>query len=98
MYIIMLTYKKPMEIVEKFLVAHRTFLDEGYQKDYLIVSGPKNPRTGGVIISNLTDKAFLMEFMSQDPFIINDVAEYEYIEFNPVKYHDKFSTFIERTG
>lgn len=94
MFIMMLTYKKPIEIVEQYQVEHREFLEKGYQKDYFIVSGPRNPRTGGIIFSQLKDREQLMEIMKLDPFLIHGVADYEYIEFNPVKYHHEFSPFI----
>lgn len=94
MYIIHVTYKKSLDIVDQYLVEHRLFLDEGYKKNYFIASGPKNPRTGGVIISSLEDRAQLDEIMKRDPFYINGVAEYEYVEFTPVKYHPDFACFI----
>jgi uncharacterized protein YciI len=95
MFLITLTYLQPIEIVDKFLAEHRTFLDKGYQKNYFVVSGPCNPRTGGIIISNLKDRAQLMEIIQQDPFYINHIAEFNVIEFEPVKYHHHFSPFIE---
>ena len=55
MFIILLTYKKSLDIVEKYIEDHAAFLDQGYHKNYFIVSGRKNPRTGGIIISQLKD-------------------------------------------
>jgi uncharacterized protein YciI len=95
MFIVMINYKKPLEVVEQYLVAHRNFLEEGYKKNYFIASGPRNPRTGGVVLSQLKSREQLMEILGQDPFSLNDIAEYEYIEFNPVKYHQNFMSFIE---
>jgi uncharacterized protein YciI len=91
----MLTYKKPLEIVDQYLAEHRDFLSEGYKKDYLIVSGPRNPRTGAVILSQLNDKAIVEDFFKDDPFYIHDVADYEIIEFAPVKNHKDFATFLK---
>lgn len=94
MFIVMLTYKKPIEIVEKYLAEHRSFLETGYKNNYFVVSGPKNPRTGGIIISNLADEQQLKSILKQDPFSIHEVADYEFIEFTPVKYHVNFAPFI----
>ena len=55
-FIILLNYKVPIEKIDEHVVSHRQFLDEGYQKNYFITSGPKVPRTGGVIISQLNDR------------------------------------------
>lgn len=95
MFIVLIHYKKPLEIIDQYLVAHRTFLEEGYTKNYLVASGPRNPRTGGVIISNLTDKKTLEDFLYRDPFYINQAVDYEIIEFSPVKYHPHFKNFIK---
>jgi uncharacterized protein YciI len=95
MFIVILTYKKPLEIVEKYLNAHRSYLDEGYRNDWLIASGPRNPRIGGILLSQLNDRSQLETFLRQDPFCINEISDYEIIEFTPVKYHPHFSKFIE---
>jgi uncharacterized protein YciI len=95
MFVVQLHYKLPMEEVEKFVLAHRQFLDVGYQKNYLIASGPKNPRTGGVILSQLQNRAQLEDFLSKDPFFVHGVADFEITEFLPVKFHPDFKCFCE---
>jgi uncharacterized protein YciI len=95
MFIILLSYKKPLDIIDKFLVEHRAFLDNCYKKNLLLASGPRNPRTGGVIISQLSDKQQLLELIKQDPFTINDLVDYEIIDFSPVKYHLSLQQIIQ---
>ncbi len=97
MFVILLSYKKPIETVDQYLVEHRNFLDEGYQNNYLLASGPRNPRTGGVLISPLKDKTILDNFIKQDPFYIHEIANYEIIEFEPVKYHPQIKSLITDT-
>lgn len=94
MFIITLHYKKSLDIVEQYVAEHRSFLDQWYQKNYFIASGPKNPRTGGVILSQLKDKDQLIAILNQDPFYIHGVTDYEIVEFSPVKYHPDFIKFI----
>lgn len=91
MFLIIVNYKQPLTVVDEHLAAHRAFLEEGYQRDYFIVSGPRNPRTGGIILSQLTDRQQLEQALAQDPFYIHGVADYEIIEFNPVKKHKNFN-------
>ncbi len=95
MFIALMTYQKPLSEVDKHLAAHRDFLTSGYDKNYLIASGPQNPRTGGVLISQLTDRAKLEDFLKDDPFLINKIASYQIIEFTPVKHHPDFARFIK---
>ncbi len=94
MFVILVTYVKSLEVVDKYLAEHVVFLDEGYEKNYFIVSGGKNPRTGGVIFSQLKDRGQLEEIIKKDPFYTYEIASYEIIEFTPRKYHQDFSAFI----
>ncbi len=94
MFIVELTYKKSLEDVEQHLVAHRKFLDDGYSKNYFIASGPKSPRTGGIIISSLVDRLQLDNVLKQDPFSIYGIADYTITAFHPTKYHASLENLI----
>lgn len=94
MFLVMIHYKKPLETIEQYVVSHRAYLEEGYKKNYFIVSGPRNPRTGGIIISQLNNREKLEEIIQQDPFYLNKIADFEIIEFMPVKHHPAFASFI----
>lgn len=94
MFIILLEYRKPLELIDQHLFAHRSFLNECYTKNYFLVSGPKRPRTGGVLISPLKDREKLEGILKQDPFYIHDVVDYEIIEFKPTKFHPVLADLI----
>ena len=94
MFIIILKYKKPLEFVDQYVKIHRAFLDQCYKNNYFVASGPQNPRTGGVIISHLKDRERLEKILKDDPFYTYEIADYELIEFNPIKYHPDFEKFI----
>ncbi|MES2204213.1 MAG: YciI family protein [Pseudomonadota bacterium] len=94
MFVIQLHYKVAIETVDQYLIEHRNFLDEGYQKNYFIASGPKNPRTGGIILSQLKDRTQIEKILSEDPFSIHGVADYDIMEFTPVKFHADFVSFV----
>ena len=95
MYLIHVTYTKPITEIDKHLVDHRAFLDKYYATGNLICSGPRNPRIGGIILCNAKGIYEVWNIIHQDPFYINDIASYEVIEFNPVKYADGFKPFIQ---
>ena len=84
MYIIFVNYKVPFAEVEKHLETHRAFLREQYAKGNLLASGPRRPRTGGIIIAKELAKEEIAAIIAQDPFKINQVADYEVMEFDPV--------------
>ena len=81
MFIIELTYVKPLEEVGKYMEEHKKFLEENYEEGIFIVSGPMVPRVGGTIIASLDSKEALEKIVNKDPFIINKVSSYKITEF-----------------
>ncbi len=88
MFIAILTYKKPLEQVDCFLQAHRDYLSKHYATGDFIASGPQNPRVGGVIMIKASDRDVVNSIISQDPFYINDIADYQIVEFTPTMFCD----------
>ena len=89
MFIAILTYKKPLSEVDKYLQAHRDYLAEHYAAGDFIASGPQNPRIGGVIMIKATDSEAVNTIISQDPFHINGIADYQIVEFTPTMFCNK---------
>lgn len=89
MFIAILTYKKPLSEVDKYLQAHRDYLAEHYAAGDFIASGPQNPRIGGVIMIKATDREAVNAIISQDPFNINGIADYQIVEFTPTMFCDE---------
>jgi uncharacterized protein YciI len=94
MFIIIVKYLSPIEVIDELLISHRAFLDKYYENGMLICSGPQNPRTGGIILSKAPNIEAIEKMISEDPFYINKAADYEIIEFNPVKHTKGFEPFI----
>ena len=88
MFIAILTYKKPIEEVDRFLQAHRDYLAEHYAAGNFIASGPQRPRIGGVIMMKANNRAEVDAIIAQDPFNINGIADYQIVEFTPTMFSD----------
>lgn len=95
MFIVLLTYIKPLEIVDNHLEAHVEYLKEQYSKKNFIASGRRVPREGGVILSKLDSKEKLEEVLSKDPFNIAGLAKYEIVEFVPSMTSKEFDNLKE---
>ena len=86
MFIAILTYKKPLEEVDRYLQAHREYLAEHYASGDFIASGPQTPRIGGVIIMKGKNRTAVDAIIAQDPFKINGIADYQIVEFTPTMF------------
>lgn len=96
MIIVQLTYLTSLQEVDKYLSAHREFLDYYYKQGLLIASGPMKPRTGGIIIAVTNDKAALEAIFKNDPYYLAEIAEYQFIEFTPVMHRDELKELIQK--
>lgn len=94
MFVIELNYTANIDIIDKYLMRHRDWLQQQYDKGLLLCSGPKNPRDGGFIIALGCDREKVMKMMLEDPFTINNVSEYKITEFNPAKYHNNIKDLL----
>jgi uncharacterized protein YciI len=85
MFIVDLNYKSPIKLIEKHIQEHKDYLDEHFTQRIFLLSGPKVPRTGGIILANCESKTDLMRIIKEDPFYKNNMADYSIIEFKPTK-------------
>lgn len=83
MFLVLLSYKKPLSEVDRYVTEHREFLVRQYAAGYFKLSGRKEPRTGGVILAATDSRAQLERILSEDPFHREQIAEYEIVEFLP---------------
>ena len=84
-FLVELTYKADLPQIEAATPAHREFLQAGYERGLLLCSGPKVPRTGGLIIARSDSLEAAQTLFAADPFQKQGLAEYRFVEFNPVK-------------
>ena len=96
MFIIQLTFKVPLVEVDKYVQSHRDFLDNYYKQGLLILSGPLKPRTGGIIIAAIKDRARVEAIFAQDPYRLADVADFQFIEFDAVKHCEALGELIHK--
>jgi putative acetyltransferase len=82
LFVITLTYVKPMDEVDRHLAAHRDYLSAQYAQGSFLLSGPREPRTGGVILARAGSLDELHRRLEADPFKIHGVAEYAIVAFH----------------
>jgi uncharacterized protein YciI len=95
MFVIELTYKVGLDKVDEYLEEHVVYLKKQYANNVFIASGKKVPRTGGIIFSKLKNKEELLRILDEDPFKVNNLADYRIIEFIPSMTSKEFEMLKE---
>jgi uncharacterized protein YciI len=94
-FLVDLTYICSLEQVDFHKAAHIKFLDFFYAQGNFIFSGPKSPRTGGLILAKTNSKTELENILELDPFKKQKIAQYTVTEFTPAMYSEGFKNIID---
>ena len=93
MFVVLLTYEKPLAEIDRLMKEHVRFLQQQYDAGLFVASGRRVPRSGGVILAHGTDKRSLETIMANDPFVREGAARFEVIEFTPSQTQPGFKPF-----
>jgi uncharacterized protein YciI len=85
MFVVTLTYLKPVEDIDALMAGHLAWLEAHYASGLFVASGRRVPRTGGVILARSGDEAALRAALAADPFTVHQAARFEVVEFGPTR-------------
>lgn len=91
LFVVDIEYLVPFAKVDPLIDAHMEFMAAHYAKGHFLISGRKQPRTGGIILAVAICKADVEGWIKDDPFHQNDIARYTLTEFVPSTLADCFS-------
>lgn len=94
LFVILVKYEADLARIDEALARHRAFLQTGYDSGILLASGPQNPRTGGIIIGQFSDKSAAEDFTRGDPYYKENLASYTILEFSPVLHSGILGEFV----
>jgi uncharacterized protein YciI len=83
MFIVTLTYLRPLAEIDALMPQHVAWLRRHYEAGLFIVSGRQKPRNGGVILTRTVSRANLKAVLEADPFVRSGCASFEVMEFKP---------------
>ena len=85
MFIVELTYKVDMALVDQHISAHIEWLSHHYETGMFLASGRKIPRTGGVILVRSDSREMVDAVLQQDPFYREGIADFQVTEIQVSK-------------
>jgi len=92
MFVLLLTYTKPLEDVDALMRDHMKWVNEQYAAGRFVVSGRREPRTGGVILARGEDRDEMEASAAADPFVKGGVATVDVIQFRASQSAPGFGT------
>ena len=93
-FLVLINYTVPADQFGENVKLHRDFLQGGYERGWLLMSGPRNPKTCGIAIARAPSQQDLADFFKDDPYRLLGLADHEFIEFDPVKHQPWLSEWI----
>lgn len=94
-FVVEIIYTKPLDEVLPLTDQHRAYLQSGYQRGLLLISGPQEPRTGGILVMRADSQATIQQFCDNDPYSLGGVADYRIIEFIPKSHIAELAHWVE---
>ena len=90
MFVLLLTYIRPLDEVDTLMRDHMRWLRDGYAEGRFIVSGRQIPRTGGVILARGDDRDEIERIVAGDPFVAGGVATCQVVQFRASQSEEGF--------
>jgi uncharacterized protein YciI len=94
-FLIHLQYTKPISEVAEITPEHRAYLKTKYDEGILLFSGPRVPRTAGVLFARADDISVIENMIAADPFKTKGIADYEIIEIAPAMWASELNKIFE---
>lgn len=93
MFVLLSRFRKPLEEVNRFLMAHSVWVQHHYESGRFLVSGRREPPVGGVIVARAESEQELREILALDPIQQMGLAEYEIVAFEATAFPKRGRAF-----
>ena len=85
MFVLIARYTKPAEEVDRLLDGHRAWIMKNMKAGKILLTARQVPLTGGLILARGESPEEIWEMIAEDPFHSSGSAEYEVLQFQPVR-------------
>ena len=85
MFLLLARYTRPIEEVDQLLDGHREWIVANSEAGRILLTARQVPLTGGMILARGESAEEMWQMIGADPFHTSGMAEYEVLEFDPVR-------------
>jgi len=94
MYLVDMNFNDVEKITAELVSAHRAHIQEEYLSGKFMFGGRKEPRTGGILLSQHASQHELQQVLDSDPYIKSGLVAYSIIEFVPVMASKEYERLL----
>lgn len=98
MFVLLATYTKPIEEVDQLLDDHKAWITRHSEAGRILLTARQVPLTGGLILARGSDADEMWEMIREDPFHSSGMAEYQVLEYTPVRAAPGVEGLLEPTS
>ena len=95
MFIVFLKFSGNKSKASDLMEGHKSWIKSGIDSGMFLMVGSLQPNQGGCILSNISEKTSLEDYLRQDPFVIEDVVTAEVLEVTPSMASEKLRFLME---
>lgn len=95
MYIVLLKFIKPLDVVDLALPDHVDWVTKQYEAGCFLASGRQVPPDGVVMIARGMPRGRLDALLMTDPYVVQRLAKYEVVEFRATRTAPELAKFNE---
>lgn len=82
LFVIDISYTAPFDKVQQVMAPHMDFVRECYAAGSFLMSGPKEPRSGGIVIAQAPSLPLIEALVARDPFVTAGVVAVSITQFS----------------
>ena len=85
MFLLRATYNRPIEEVDQLLEEHKAWIMKNFEAGRILLTARQVPLVGGIILATGGTEEDMVAMLEEDPFKRSGMAEYEVLEYAPVR-------------
>ena len=97
MFVLIARYTKPAEEVDRLLDGHRAWIKRHMEAGTILLTARQVPLTGGLILARGERPEEIWRMIAEDPFHSSGSAEYEVLQFQPVRAAPGLEGLLEQS-
>lgn len=95
MFLLRATYNRPIEEVDQLLDGHKAWIMKNFEAGRILLTARQVPLVGGIILARGESAEEMWEMLEEDPFKSSGMAEYEVLEYAPVRAAEGLEGLLE---